>query len=277
MKKGGLFLAGILFACCNLSAQSLFDSIESSDGKIIFVPRKPDFDYNIVIPEPLYTPYTPSKNITLNVELKDLIRGYRPISLSDRPMDMQVISSAYQSFFNVYTPMLRRMSPMALDFRETSIVPLSSNVALFAVGEQYTWPAAGGMTYVSPGVVWKNDRLSVAGYGFAGRFYTPFNINPAYTGGGGLQVQYQLTDWMAVKTWGQYAHFSGNEKYNPHMLLNPSFNHTNAGGTFEFKINENFGMGMGVNYEYNPRRRRMEPQYLVYPIFHSKNAKIRLW
>ncbi|KEJ85067.1 hypothetical protein HMPREF1002_04779 [Porphyromonas sp. 31_2] len=42
----------------------------------------------------------------------------------------------------------------------------------------------------------------------------------------------------------------------------------------EFKITDNFWMGAGVNYEYNPVRRKMEPQFLVYPVFKSGRFKI---
>ena len=35
-----------------------------------------------------------------------------------------------------------------------------------------------------------------------------------------------------------------------------------------------FWMGAGINYEYNPVRRKMEPQFLVYPVFKSGRFKI---
>ena len=54
----------------------------------------------------------------------------------------------------------------------------------------------------------------------------------------------------------------------------PFFYHTQVGGAMEFKITDNFWMGAGVNYEYNPVRRKMEPQFLVYPVFKSGRFKI---
>ena len=61
------------------------------------------------------------------------------------------------------------------------------------------------------------------------------------------------------------------------MLRNPFFYHTQVGGAMEFKITDNFWMGAGVNYEYNPVRRKMEPQFLVYPVFKSGRFKIGMW
>ena len=58
------------------------------------------------------------------------------------------------------------------------------------------------------------------------------------------------------------------------MLRNPFFYHTQIGVAMEFKITDNFWMGAGVNYEYNPVRRKMEPQFLVYPVFKSGRFKI---
>ena len=59
-------------------------------------------------------------------------------------MDMQVLSAAYRPFFNPFTPMLRRVSPMALDFQEASFTPISETTGLLTVGEQFTWPGVGG-------------------------------------------------------------------------------------------------------------------------------------
>jgi hypothetical protein len=57
-------------------------------------------------------------------------------------------------------------------------------------------------------------------------------------------------------------------------------NHTGMGGAMEFMFTENIGAGMGVSYEYNPMRRRLEPQYLLYPIFRTSKKggmNIKLW
>ena len=74
-------------------------------------------------------------------------------------------------------------------------------------------------------------------------------------GGFNAMASYDVTDWMTVRGWGQYTFYDHNERNNPHMLMNPFYNHTNVGGAFEFKVNDSgFRVGVGVNYEYNPIR-----------------------
>ena len=109
--------------------------------------------------------------------------------------------------------------------------------------------------------------------GIGGRFFSPFNPSPGITAGANVQVEYQPTDWLKLKGWGQYAYYA-DEYNNPHMLSNPFLYHTQVGGSMEFKVTDNFWMGAGINYEYNPVRRKMEPQFLVYPVFKSGRFKI---
>ena len=93
-------------------------------------------------------------------------------------------------------------------------------------------------------------------------------------GGVNATVSIEVVDWMTVKGWGQYAFYQKGERTNPHMLLNPYYNHTSGGGAFEFKVKDNFSFGVGVNYEYNPWNKRMDPQFLFYPAFKGKNIRI---
>lgn len=208
------------------------------------------------------------------MKLKEFVPHIRPVRTDERPMDMQVSSAAYQPFFNVFTPMIRQVSPMALDFNEVSIVPISDDFLFLVNGRQYTWPGAGGLTTVDGELIWQKERWTLSGGAFAGKYFTPFNPSPQLTGGFNASVRYDATDRLALKAWGSYAFYGKEEKYNPHLLMNPFYNHTQVGGAFEFKVNENFGIGMGVNFEYNPVRRKMTPQYLIAPLFHSKNIHI---
>ena len=85
-------------------------------------------------------------------------------------------------------------------------------------------------------------------------------------GGFNAMASYDVTDWMTVRGWGQYTFYDHNERNNPHMLMNPFYNHTNVGGAFEFKVNDSgFRVGVGGNYEYNPIRGKMERQFMFYP------------
>ncbi len=125
---------------------------------------------------------------------------------------------------------------------------------------------------ISSGMAWQSGKWTVTGSGFAGHFYTPFNLSPAYLTGANATVRYEINDRLATRVWGQYAYYFNGEKYNPHLQMNPFFNHTSVGGAMEYKFNDNFGVGMGIDYRHNPRNGKLEPQYLFYPVFNTKSG-----
>lgn len=269
MKRVISLLALLLWAC-TLNAQSDFTWTRNKDGKIIVLPKRPVFGLNLpkIDYEKLYLHSTHSlieeQLRTFKPELQDEIQFH--VGLEDRPMDRQVLSTAYQPFFNPYTPMLRQISPMALDFHEVSLVPIDEKLTFVTSGQQYTWPGVGGLTRINTGLTWNVDRWTFSGGAFAGRFFTPFNPSPQLTGGFNVMASYELTDWMTIRGWGQYAFYSNKEEKNPHMLLNPFYNHTSVGGAFEIKVNDSgFKVGVGVNYEVNPMNGKMNRQFLIYP------------
>lgn len=274
MKRCYLWILGLILAL-PLNAQSLFELVEGAEGKIIVVPRQARFNFQFEIPEATYRSYTPASTYTLDNKIRQFEPEYQPASVDELPMDMHVLSGAYRPFYNIYSPMLRSLSPMAFDFRETSFVPLNEQFTFSVTGEQYTWPALGGITNLSPALTWQSGNFSVAGHAFGGRHFTPFNNSPGYNMGIGLSAGYKLNEHVSFKSWGQYAHYFGQEKFNPYVLMTPFYNRTNVGGAVELMINENVGVGAGVQYEYNPMQRKMKPQYLLYPIL--KNVKIGWW
>ena len=97
---------------------------------------------------------------------------------------------------------------------------LNESFDLIANGVQYTWPGVGGMTIMNGGISWHSGNWSLYGGGFGGRFFSPFNPSPGITAGANVQVEYQPTDWLKLKGWGQYAYYA-DEYNNPHMLSNP--------------------------------------------------------
>lgn len=269
MKRG--FLLIMVWLCTiGMQAQSEFSFILNKEGKIIAIPKSKNYELNL--PKFFYKSYTPASTRDIDIKLRQFVPNLTP-SIDERPMDMQVLSEAYRPFFNVFTPMIREVSPMALDFNETYVKQLSDNFDFLANGTQYTWPGAGGLTTMNTAVSWHSGNWRVYGGAFGGRFFTPFNPSPQLVGGFNSQVEFEATDWLKVKGWGQYA-FYGKESNNPHMLYNPFYNHTQVGGALEFKITEDFGVGMGVNFEYNPIKRKMEPQYLVYPVIRNGRFKL---
>jgi len=274
MKRRNYLFLFSCFICFVVKAQSVFEWTLNKEGKIIAVPKKKEYVLNI--PAFSYETYTPPSTLELDKKLREFTPDYQPTSIDERPMNMQVLSAAYRPFFNVYAPMIRRVSPMAFDFSETYYTPLRDNLAFAINGTQYTWPGGGGLIRLSPGLIWNKDRWTISGGGFVTRYSTPFNLSPELTVGANVNVRYEATDWLALRTWGQYAYYDTKERYNPHMILNPFYNHTNIGGAAEIKVNENFGIGFGVNYEYNHWKRKLEPQYLFYPVFKSKGIQISI-
>ena len=270
--KRGYFIIIALLACVSYGhAQSVFDFVLNREGKITAVPKFRTLDFNI--PEYSYKTYTPSRLTELEKKLREFTPDFPP-QVDERPMDMQVLSLAYRPFFNVFAPMIRRVSPMAFDFQEFSFTPISETTGMLTVGEQYTWPGAGGLTQISSSLVWQQDRWTLTGGAFAGRYFTPFNPSPDFMGGFNATASYEATDWLTLRSWAQYTFYEKKERSNPQMLLNPFYNHTSVGGAFEFKVKDDIGIGIGVNFEYNPWNKRMDPQFLIYPALKNKNIRI---
>ena len=128
MKRGISLIILLLCALC-LQAQSDLTWIRTKEGRMVAVPKRAVFDLNL--PKFTYKSFTPSDRQLIEAKLREFIPDL-PVQSAyeqERPMDMIISSAAYQPFFNPYTPMLRRVSPMALDFHEVSVVPISEQVA----------------------------------------------------------------------------------------------------------------------------------------------------
>ena len=126
MKRGISLIILLLCALC-LQAQSDLTWIRTKEGRMVAVPKRAVFDLNL--PKFTYKSFTPSDRQLIEAKLREFIPDL-PVQSAyeqERPMDMIISSAAYQPFFNPYTPMLRRVSPMALDFHEVSVVPISDN------------------------------------------------------------------------------------------------------------------------------------------------------
>lgn len=268
MKRGFILLIS-LFCLTQINAQSGYDFVLTREGIMFFPPTAKE--YHLTIPKLNYNLYIPEYKPAIKPMAFEV--GELPIhTVMDRPMDMQILSAAYSPFFNPYTPMLRRVSPMAFDFNEIEIIPLSEKFAAVASGWQYSWPGAGGLTLFSSGMTWRSGKWTATGSGFAGHFHTPFNLSPEYLVGANATIRYDINDRLAVRGWGQYTYYFDGEKDNPHLQMNPFFNHTSIGGAMEYKFNDNFGVGAGIDYRHNPRNGKFEPQYMFYPVFKTKSG-----
>lgn len=265
MRRACIILFFFVLGIPTLWAQSDLVFMLNNEGRLIAIPRY--FTYEYKAPELSYKTYTPASTRLID----DMLKAYQPstpVKLDERPMNMQIRSTAYRPFYNAYTSMLRRVSPVAFDFAETELVALNENFTFAVTGRQDSWPGAGGITSITPSLTWHNETFDVSGGGFAARYFTPFNASPELVTGGYLHAGAQVTDWLKVNAWGQRAHYYGKERYNPHMIMNPFFYHNAIGTSLEFKIKDHFGVGAGVQYEFNPMQRKWERQILLFPVFH---------
>jgi hypothetical protein len=246
-------------------AQTDFTFMLNKAGKLVALPQKAHIELNI--PTYSYKTYTPTTTRMIDERLK-AYEPSTPVKLDERPMDMQILSGAYKPFFNPYASMLKRTSPFAFDFMEVERAPINEHLTFLVTGSQTTWPGLGGVTAIHPSLSWQSGDWQIAGGGYAARYFTPFNLSPEHVVGLNLHASYQLTDWLKLNSWGQYANYLGKDAgNNPHILMNPFFYHNSVGGSLEFKLNDNFGVGTGIQYNYNPMRRKMERQLLLFPIF----------
>ena len=181
MKRGISLIILLLCALC-LQAQSDLTWIRTKEGRMVAVPNG---RFRLEPAQIHIQKFTPSDRQLIEAKLREFIPDL-PVQSAyeqERPMDMIISSAAYQPFFNPYTPMLRRVSPMALDFHEVSIIPVSEQVAFITSGQQYTWPGIGGLTRINTELLWTYDRFSLSGGAFGGRYFTPFNPSPQFMAG----------------------------------------------------------------------------------------------
>ena len=257
MKRSVLLLLVYLigFSLSSLAQDDLF-----------LLPRK--INYELIFPKRDYSEFIPTSDKTYQptLNLPKPVLDLTP--KTDLPANRQILSEAYSPLFDPFTPMHMRMSPMALDFDEYKVYPMGQGVSFVLHGTQQTFPGAGGHTFIQPSLRWKNEKFEVSGGAFAGRFQTPLYPHSDMMGGVNVQMGYQITDWMNIRTWGQYAAYDKQNTMNPFVIMNPMMNHTQVGGAMEFKITDDFGIGVGVNYEFNPMKRRLVPKRFVYPIFY---------
>lgn len=266
MKNSIIISLVSLLSGLTATAQSDLTWTLNKDGKIFIIPKKIDYEFHI--PKQSYKSYTPSSTHKIEYKLKEFHSDPITLHMDERPMDMQVLSAAYQPYFNVFSPMLRKMSPMAFDFNESLLVSINEKFSFITNGQKYTWPGAGGLTTLDGHIIWKEGPWTLSGGVYGGHYYTPFNPSPALMGGVQASVHFQATDWLGLKAWGRYAEYGDKNKRNGHVMMNPFFYHTEAGSALEIKFNDNFGIGMGLDFQYNPIKRKIEPKYMLYPIFY---------
>lgn len=266
---GKLYLIPILSLCIFVGqAQSELRMSLNKEGKLIAVPTFKPKEMNI----PAYSfhfAFSETDRPDLEMRFQEFI-PHDKWQIEERPMDIQVLSSAYAPFFDIYAPMKRKMYPMAFDFSETTVTPLNENVAVRIHGQKVTWPSLGGMTTINPMLVWNSNNWTISGGVFGGHFYSPMQLSPNTLVGANARVSFQATDWLKVNAWGQYTDMGESQQQNPFVTNIPLYNHTNIGGSMEFKLNDQLGVGLGVQQEFNVMKRKWETYPIFYPIFYGK-------
>ncbi len=261
----------------SLYAEERLCFVMDQKGKLFAIPTEQKYEWEI--PKATYKSYIPLSEQSRLLQYKyiayyqrfseDISRDAHSVALlnvaeSDRPANMHSLSKAYQPFFNPYTAMFRRMNPMALDYDELYLHPVSENTLFIANGIQETWPALGGMNILQTSLSHQIGNATITVGGFGGRYYTPYTNSPTLWGGINILLHYQVNDWMALKAWGSYA-FYGDNAADPFLMMNPLLNRTNVGGAVEIKVAEHLKLQFGMNYQYDHFNKRMNRQFLFSP------------
>ncbi|MDR0537308.1 MAG: hypothetical protein LBH04_04575 [Tannerellaceae bacterium] len=260
--KRALLLIFLITGAINLCAQQDFTVFFDRSGKAIAIPKANKYDFNI--PE-----YSLGKYAKLeSSSVIDSGAGDDALNpVATLPVNVQILSSAYRPYFNPFMPLMKKSLPTAFDFREISVMQLNEKIALVTVGERETWPFLAGQTSFDAMLAWQHERLSIAGGAFISKFYTPFNLSPALSGGVNLDLKYELGNRVALRGWGKYTLYEGNERMNPYLYSLPIYNYSGVGAAVEYMFSESFGMGGGVEYQFNYHKGRMEPRPVIYPVF----------
>ncbi|MCD7850739.1 MAG: hypothetical protein LUH63_13990 [Parabacteroides sp.] len=97
--KRGISLIILLLCAFSMQAQSDLTWIRTGEGRIVAVPKRAVFDLNL--PKFAYRNFTPSDRQLIEAKLREFIPDLPAVSIFDqeRPMDMIISSTAYQSFF----------------------------------------------------------------------------------------------------------------------------------------------------------------------------------
>ena len=147
MKKWGWMIGIMVWSLFRVEAQNRLKFIMDKEGKLFAIPV--ETNYEIRIPEVSYKSYTPvsEQNRQMLERYQDIYQKFSEDTANDiaffsfpvgereadRPMNMNTLSEAYRPFFNPYTPMLRSMNPMALDYNEYY---LNQRNAKLSIGEK---------------------------------------------------------------------------------------------------------------------------------------------
>jgi hypothetical protein len=93
-------------------------------------------------------------------------------------------------------------------------------------------------------------------------FFVPMQLSPIVSPAISGCLQYDITDWLSVKTYGEYTTNEGHALYS--SLLCPQ---TTVGGAVVIKFSEHFGIETGV--EYVCIMGKWRPQYYATPVFYK--------
>ncbi len=127
-----------------------------------------------------------------------------------------------------------------------------------------------GNTSVGFGTNWHiTDKLTLTGSPFLSSYYfgqTDHNRKLAV--GANLMLSYEVTDWLIVRTFGQYAYNGLDDPYATSLIVPQNC----FGGEVLIKFSDVFGLGGGVKYVNN--KGKWTPQFYTLPLIKINGAKL---
>ncbi len=121
----------------------------------------------------------------------------------------------------------------------------------------------GGLRFVEANY---NRKLGDFGIISGGIYGSKFNIYNNFYNDAGVNgnIKIIVNDRISLNMFGQYS-LSGKQLNMP--LIAPLYPHTYYGGSFEFKVNENWGLDVGATREFDVLRRKWVTSPFIMPVF----------
>lgn len=113
------------------------------------------------------------------------------------------------------------------------------------------------------------DKLTLTGNPFLTSYYFgPTDYNRKLSVGANLMLTYEVTNWLIVRAFGQYAYNGLNDPYATSLIVPQN----SFGFEVLIKFSKVFGLGGGIKYVNN--RGKWVPQFYTLPLIKIDGAKL---
>jgi len=144
-------------------------------------------------------------------------------------------------------------NPLSSDFNKFQTNSIRNHLFIFSNGQKVTLPGLGEYTRLGSYLRYlPSNMITIDAGGFIGKQFSFSTMAQQDIFGAGLRTNYNLTERIQLKTWGQYAN-SGTSWTSPEY--NPLFPHSGIGSSVTIKIKDKSHISGGVEYQYNESKK----------------------